>query len=211
MRDAMTGNQPLIWGYATWRRAGVLLTVCLCAMVPNASFIAAQTSPKLDSAFKLETTAFKPGGDIPRKFTCDGEDVSPALTWTNPSLTERSLGARSKSFAVIVEDPDAPSGTFVHWIVYNLPDGTRKLREGADKGNDKIAGGGRQGRNDFGNIGYNGPCPPPGKPHRYFFRLYYVDSMLITADGFVATKKELEHLMKDHVVEAELMGKYQRK
>ncbi len=149
----------------------------------------------------LESTAFKPGGDIPRKFTCDGSDASPALSWNEPP-------AGTRSFALISDDPDAPVGTWVHWVVYDLPAGARQLAEGIPKENE-LQGGGRQGVNDFGNVGYGGPCPPPGKPHRYFFKLYALDTMLNLESG--ATKQTVEQAMKGHILaQAELMGRYHR-
>jgi hypothetical protein len=151
--------------------------------------------------FRLETTAFKPGGDIPARYTCDSADVSPALTWNEPPQG-------TQSFALIVDDPDAPSGTFTHWLVYDLPKNMRKLPE-ALSGNDEMHGGGRQGTNDFPVTGYGGPCPPPGRPHRYFFKLYALDAKLNVRPA--ATRRELEQAMKGHILaQAELMGKYHR-
>jgi hypothetical protein len=118
----------------------------------------------------LKTSAFPAGGDIPKQFTCSGADVSPALTWSDPP-------PRTRSLALIMDDPDAPVGTFVHWVVYNLPASARQLPAGVP-GNNAIPGGGKQGVNDFPKTGYGGPCPPPGKPHRYFFRLYALDNQL---------------------------------
>ena len=115
------------------------LGLCLLATGWRAALGAGQQAPA--KAFKLATTAFTPGGDIPRKFTCEGADVSPALTWTEPP-------AGTKSFALIADDPDAPRGTFVHWVVYNLPATARRLSE-ATPGNDEMSGGGRQGMDDF--------------------------------------------------------------
>ena len=151
--------------------------------------------------FRLETSSFPPGGDIPRKFTCEGPDVSPALTWTEPP-------AGTKSFALIADDPDAPSGTFVHWVVYNLPATARRLSE-AIPGNDEMSGGGRQGMNDFPMSGYGGPCPPPGKYHRYFFRLYALDTVLSLKAG--VTRQQVDGAMKGHVLaQAEVMGRFRR-
>src|SRR5579862_8558681 len=115
-------------------------------------------------SFVLETKAFPKGGEIPGKYTCTGEDISPALSWSGAPQ-------QTKSFALIMEDPDAPSGAFTHWVVYDLAADARQLPENVSK-TDDLSGGGRQGRNDFRRPGYGGPCPPPGKPHRYFFRLY---------------------------------------
>ena len=152
-------------------------------------------------AFTLSSSSFSSGADIPKKFTCDGADVSPALSWTNPS-------AGTKSFALIADDPDAPSGTWTHWVIFDLPPQTISLAEGVAK-IDEVPGGGRQGRNDFRKIGYGGPCPPPGKPHRYFFRLYALDRTVNLPAG--ASKKDLEQAMRGHVLgTAELMGKYSR-
>jgi len=110
-------------------------------------------------SFQITSTAFQPGGDIPRKYTCEGPDVSPALSWTDPP-------AGTQSFALISDDPDAPVGTWVHWVAYDLPASARQLPERVPKA-DTIPGGGVQGQNDFRKTGYGGPCPPPGKPHRY--------------------------------------------
>jgi Raf kinase inhibitor-like YbhB/YbcL family protein len=151
--------------------------------------------------FNIRAEAFNPGTDIPRKFSCQGSDTSPALVWTDPP-------AATQSFVLIADDPDAPTGTWVHWVLYDLPPGTRRLREALPL-TTEVAGGGRQGANDFGKIGYGGPCPPPGKPHRYFFKLYALDGRLNLKPG--ATKPEVEEAMKGHVLaKAELMGRYRR-
>lgn len=150
-------------------------------------------------AFQLSTTAFEAGGAIPKKFTCDDADVSPALSWSEPP-------AGTQSLALIVDDPDAPAGTWVHWMLYDLPGGTRGLEEGVPK-QGELPTGARQGRNDFGKIGYNGPCPPRGATHRYFFKLYALSSPTKLSPG--ATKAQLEHAMKNHVVaQAELIGRF---
>ncbi len=152
-------------------------------------------------ALKLTSTAFTPGGSIPKKFTCDGPDVSPALAWTDAP-------AGTQSLSLIMDDPDAPAGTWVHWVLYDLPANTRELPEGVPKDN-QLSNGARQGRNDFGRIGYGGPCPPPGPAHRYFFKLYALDAKTSLKAG--ATKAELERAMKGHILaQAELIGRYQR-
>lgn len=152
-------------------------------------------------AFALKSSAFASGAEIPRKFTCDGPDVSPALEWSSPP-------AKTASYALIVDDPDAPAGTWVHWVLWNLPANTHSLREEIAK-SEQLQDGSRQGRNDFRKIGYNGPCPPPGKAHRYFFRLYALDAKLDLAPG--ATRHELDTAMKGHIVgEAEYMGTFGR-
>ena len=152
-------------------------------------------------SFSLQSSAFSQGADIPRKFTCDGPDLSPALTWSEPPAGTRSL-------ALIADDPDAPVGVWVHWVLYDLPATVRELHEGVAK-KDVLDNGARQGRNDFGRIGYGGPCPPPGRAHRYFFKMYALDSPTELKPG--ATRAELEQAMKGHVLaEGELMGRYKR-
>lgn len=149
----------------------------------------------------LSTTAFPSGGRIPPMCTCDGPDASPPLVWSEPPLG-------TQSFVLIMDDPDAPGGTFVHWVVYNLSPGVRRLPAGLPP-DPEISRGGRHGRNDFGKLGYGGPCPPPGKPHRYFFKLYALDTRLNPKPG--ATKAEVERTMKGHVLaQGELVGHYGR-
>jgi len=143
---------------------------------------------------KIESSAFKANQPIPTKFTCEGDDVSPALR-----LSEVPKGA--KSLALIVDDPDAPRGTFDHWIAWNIPATATVLSEGASVP--------KQGRNGFGDLRYRGPCPPPGKPHRYFFKLYALDTLLDLAEG--ASKGDVEKAMKGHILaEAQLVGTYAR-
>jgi Raf kinase inhibitor-like YbhB/YbcL family protein len=150
-------------------------------------------------AFQITTTAFRDSASIPKKFTCDGPDVSPALAWSDPP-------GGTKSLAIIVDDPDAPAGTWVHWVIYDLPAETRKLPEGIEKDRE-LKNGALQGRNDFGKIGYNGPCPPRGSEHRYFFKLYALDSKTGLKAG--ATKSDLERAMSRHVLaQAQFIGTY---
>jgi Raf kinase inhibitor-like YbhB/YbcL family protein len=150
---------------------------------------------------QLTTSAFKPGGDIPARYTCDGDDTSPALSWTAPP-------DGIQSFALIVDDPDAPRRTWVHWVVYDLPASERGVPEGVPPER-ALSSGARQGRNDFKKIGYGGPCPPPGAPHRYYFRLYALDARLDLPPG--STRDQVDRAMKNHVVaEVELMGRYGR-
>jgi Raf kinase inhibitor-like YbhB/YbcL family protein len=152
-------------------------------------------------AFAISSTSFPNGGDIPKKFTCDGADVSPELSWVEPP-------AGTQSFALIADDPDAPAGTWTHWILFDAPPTTTSLPEGVGK-IDELPSGERQGRNDFHKIGYNGPCPPPGKPHRYFFKLYALDSKLKLKPG--ASKQEVEQAMQSHILgKAEWVGRYKR-
>jgi len=152
------------------------------------------------TSFSVKSTAFVENSAIPKKHTCDGPDVSPALEWSGAP-------AGTKSLALIADDPDAPLGTWTHWIAWNIPP-DNSLREGVQK-TETLADGTRQGKNDFRRIGYGGPCPPPGKPHRYFFKLYALDAKLELKPG--ASRRELESAMKVHILaEASLMGKYGR-
>lgn len=151
-------------------------------------------------AFTLNSGSFNNGAAIPRDFTCDGSDASPALSWSEAP-------AGTKSFALIVDDPDAPGGVFTHWVIYDIPAGAAGLPQGVPKMGD--AAGAHQGRNGFGKIGYGGPCPPPGKPHRYFLRLYALSQPLSLKTG--ASKQDVERAMHGRVLgTAELMGTYGR-
>jgi Raf kinase inhibitor-like YbhB/YbcL family protein len=175
--------------------------ISLLARVRNRNllFISAQGVPSM--AFTISSPSFPNGGNIPRKFTCDGADISPELSWSHPP-------ADAGSFALIADDPDAPAGTWTHWVIFDLPPATSALPEAVSKV-DELPSGGRQGRNDFQRIGYGGPCPPAGKPHRYFFKLYALDRALGLKPG--STKQELEQAMQSHILEkTEWMGKYQR-
>lgn len=152
-------------------------------------------------AFVLRSPDFANGADIPKQFTCSGVDHSPALEWSG-------VPAETKSFALIADDPDAPVGTWVHWVIFNIPGAAHSLHGGIEK-KDQIADGTRQGQNDFRKIGYNGPCPPPGKPHRYYFKLYALRSELSLSAG--ATKSDVERAMEGVVLaHAEWMGRYRR-
>ncbi|MFN3822222.1 MAG: YbhB/YbcL family Raf kinase inhibitor-like protein [bacterium] len=151
--------------------------------------------------FTIKSTAFKDGETIPKKFTCDGQDYSPELSWEN-------VPAGTKSFALICEDPDAPRGTFIHWVLYNLPDTTRHLPEGIPA-QPQLPWGALQGKNDFGSIGYRGPCPPPGKPHRYFFILYALRQKPALKPGL--TKDELFNALKPYIIVTDsTMGLFRR-
>ncbi len=152
-------------------------------------------------AFAISSPSFPNGGEIPGKFTCDGADVSPQLVWTDAP-------AGTQTFVLIADDPDAPVGTWTHWVLFNLPVNGSSLSENIDKAGE-LPNRARQGRNDFGKIGYNGPCPPPGKPHRYFFKLYALDAQLNLKPG--SSKQEVEKAMQGHILgRAEWMGKYRR-
>ena len=150
---------------------------------------------------ELTSSAFAAGGMIPKKYTCDGQDASPPLRWTD-------VPGGAKSLALIADDPDAPRGTWVHWVAWNIPASSGALDEDVPK-RDSIPNGMHQGTTDFKKIGYGGPCPPSGI-HRYFFKLYALDIALSLPS--TTTKKDLEKAMQGHVLkQAELMGKYSRK
>ena len=152
-------------------------------------------------SFAIKSTAFTNGGEIPRKYTCSGSDISPPLSWSGAPANAHAL-------ALIADDPDAPAGTWTHWILWNLPAQSDGLAEGVPA-KDVLDNGARQGRNDFNRIGYGGPCPPPGRPHRYFFRLYALAAPLELKPG--ASRSELEAAMKPHVLaQAECMGMFKR-
>lgn len=152
-------------------------------------------------AFELTSPAFKEGERIPDRFTCEGEDVSPPLHWSVPP-------AATKSFVVIADDPDAPGGTWVHWVIYNLSLDLRGLPEGIPA-KDHWLDGALHGLTDFKRVGYGGPCPPPGKPHRYYFKLYALDAVLNLKPR--ATKSQVLEACRGHVLgEAQLMGRFGR-
>jgi len=149
---------------------------------------------------KIKSPAFVPGGKIPGKYTCDGMDISPPLAWT-------SGPGGTKTFALICDDPDAPMGTWVHWVLFNLPADIIELRENVPPERE-LESGAKQGMNDFRKIGYGGPCPPGGT-HRYYFKLYALDTEINFEAG--ATKSELLKAMEGHILaEGQLMGKYER-
>jgi len=144
---------------------------------------------------ELSSPVFGHQEPIPTKYTCEGEDLSPPL-----AIAGVPEGA--KSLVLIVEDPDAPRGTFDHWITWNLDPDTRVLAEGESPAH--------QGRNDFGSVGYRGPCPPPGKPHHYFFKLYALDTTLKLSEG--SSKKDVLKAIEGHVLaDVEIVGTYQRR
>ena len=149
-------------------------------------------------AFEISSPAFANGQPIPADFSCNGSDISPALAWTEPP-------AGTQSFALILDDPDASAGTWVHWVVFNIPASTRDLKPGTPT-DPQLIDGSLQGKTSAGSNGYHGPCPPSGT-HRYFFKLYALDSMLsLSAD---TDKKGLLAAMEGHILaNAELMGTF---
>jgi Raf kinase inhibitor-like YbhB/YbcL family protein len=174
------------------------LSGCAKAPQPAAPQPAIQKENKME--FKLTSTSFKEGQPIPRQHTCDGVNVSPPLEWSGAPEAAKTL-------AIICDDPDAPSGTWVHWVLYNLPGDKIGLVENVPT-TEKVPGDGLQGTNDFKKIGYGGPCPPSGT-HRYFFKLYALDAELSLKAG--ATKAEVLKAMEGHIIgQTQLMGTYRR-
>ena len=179
-----------------------MLMLLGCASRPQTAVQqpAADKPKENKTEIKLMSSAFKEGQPIPRTYTCDGVNVSPPLEWSG-------VPANAKTLAIIADDPDAPGGNWVHWVLYNLPAGNIGLVENL-LATEKLAAGGFQGKNDFGKTAYGGPCPPSGT-HRYFFRIYALDAELPLKAG--ATKAELLKAMDDHVVlQGQLMGTYRR-
>lgn len=149
---------------------------------------------------KITSSAFTEGGLIPAKYTCDGADISPPLQW-------EAVPEGTQSIALICDDPDAPVGTFVHWVLFNLPADAGQLTENIPA-DPTLANGAQQGTSDFGRIGYGGPCPPGGT-HRYFFKIYALDTQLSLTDR--VDKVRLLSAMEGHILaEGQLIGKYKR-
>lgn len=181
------------------RLTGVGLVSCRTNSNPSPTSMQLPTK-SVGKTMKLESTAFTANEMIPFLYTCDGQDISPELHWNTPPTGTQSL-------ALIVDDPDAPSGIFVHWVLYDIPPETRHLPQ-AVTASSTLPNGGTQGKNDFGNLGYGGPCPP-SDVHRYFFKLYALDRELGLTSG--ATKAQLEAAMDGHILaSAELIGRYAR-
>lgn len=158
----------------------------------------ARQSPGKTNEIKVTSVAFKEGQPIPRQYTCDGINISPPLEWSGVPKT-------AKTIAIIVDDPDAPARTWVHWVLYNLSAENIGFVENMPT-TENLKAGGFQGKNDFGKIGYGGPCPPSGS-HRYFFKVYALDTELPLKAG--ATKAEVEKAIEGHVVsQGQLMGVY---
>jgi len=190
------------------RRRSLVLIILLglalmaCAKRPQTTAQSAATNIPKDNKpeIKLASTAFKEGESIPRAYTCDGVNISPPLEWSGVPKTAKTL-------AIVCDDPDAPGGTWVHWVLYNLPADNIGLVENLPA-NDNLTAGGFQGMNDFQKIGYGGPCPPSGT-HHYNFRIYALDSDLPLKAG--ATKAETMKAMEGHIVlQGQLMGTYRR-
>ncbi len=154
-----------------------------------------------EMTLSLSSTAFKEGDKIPIKYTCDGQDISPPLAWGEPPQNTQAI-------ALIIDDLDAPGGVFTHWVLFNLPASARLLGEDI-AAQERLQNGALQGKNDFGRIGYSGPCPPRGSAHRYLFMLYALDKSLDSKPG--ASKKQIVDAMKGHILaQGQLTGTYQR-
>jgi Raf kinase inhibitor-like YbhB/YbcL family protein len=181
---------------------GRLMVLCLvCLILVGGGCKPREEEGARTMSFELTSASFVHEESIPSKYTCDGEDVSPPLQWTDPPQG-------TQSFALIMDDPDAPVGTWVHWVLYGLPADARTLPEGVAP-DAELTSGGRHGKNSWGRLGYGGPCPPRGT-HRYFFELYALDVALEVDSG--ASKEQLLQAMEGHILaQAELMGTYSRK
>jgi len=189
----MTGKKST-WTYVVAILAGALLLAVLMK-------VATSRKEKVAMTVQLTSSAFAEGGFVPAKYTCDGENVSPPLQWSG-------VPGAAKSLALIADDPDAPAGTWVHWVLYGLPPTVTELPEKVPA-TDSLANGAKQGINDFQRLGYGGPCPPAGGPHRYFFKLYALDTEIPLPPR--AAKKDLVGAMEGHILaQGQLMGKYKR-
>ena len=186
--------------YNIGKVAFLLLILCFLAMMIGCE--PREQPPKEgEMALLVLSPAFQEGGKIPTKYTCQGQDVSLPLTWGDPPP---GIG----SFSLIVDDLDAPGGVFTHWILFNIPADSRELPE-AVPAQAQLASGTLQGKNGFGRLGYGGPCPPPGRPHRYRFTLYALDQPLDLKAG--SSRKLVADSMKGHVIaQGQLTGTYQR-
>lgn len=181
----------------TWRM--VVLAITLTGCLGNRAEIP-EPQAKTTTPITLESSAFAPNGSIPAQYTCTGENASPPLSWSE-------LPPETSSLALVMDDPDAPGGTFVHWVVYNLPPETRELPSALPT-ESTLPNGGSQGKSSFGKTGYGGPCPPSGT-HRYSFRLYALDKAVDLPPG--ATKAELFEALNNSVLAiAQLTGRYSK-
>jgi len=190
-----------------WILLALVVIAVLVALVMVVRAVArrkqAEVPVQVEGALTLSSPNFENGGTIPAVYTCDGEDISPALVWDN-------VPDGTRTFALIMDDPDAPIGTFTHWLICEMPGTARSLPEQVPTGGE-ISTPTRavQGRNGFDKTGYGGPCPPRGKAHRYYFTLYALDETLDMPPGF--SKHQLRAAVKGHILaEVQLMGRYAR-
>ncbi len=187
--------------YKMFRVAIILIVLCFVVGLLVGCAPREQPTKEGEIVLALSSPTFKDGGKIPTRYTGDGQDVSPALTWGEPP-------AGTQSLALIMDDPDAPLGVFTHWVIFNIPSDSRQLAE-AIPAQAQLPGGALQGKNDFGKTGYGGPYPPPGRPHRYQFTLYALDKLLgLNTD---ASKKQILDAMPGHTLaRGKLTGTYPR-
>jgi Raf kinase inhibitor-like YbhB/YbcL family protein len=179
----------------TWALIGLLLAAASGCQTSDPTQTETTTTGGTTMSIVITSTAFNEGESIPVEYTCNGKNISPPLAW-------KDLPTDTQSLALIADDPDAPAGTWVHWVLYNLPASTDGLPAGVENP-------GIEGQNSSRKIGYAGPCPPAGKPHRYFFKLYALDTHLDLNPG--ATKAELEKAMQGHILgQGQLMGTFKR-
>lgn len=197
IKQKLCAGRPAGWGAL---QGALTIAVATLVLAFSAALARTQTAEK-PMAFTISSSSFSNGGEIAREFTCQGADISPQLAWSDPP-------AGTKALALLVDDPDAPAGNWTHWVLWNLPPSAKELAEGVSK-TATLQDGSQQGINDFRKTGYNGPCPPVGKPHRYYFKLFALDAKLSLQAG--AGKRELEASMKGHILgQAEWMGHYKR-
>jgi Raf kinase inhibitor-like YbhB/YbcL family protein len=158
------------------------------------------TTANESASIHLTSAAFADGQAVPDKFTCHGQDISPPLQWSGAP-------PQTKSIALTCEDPDAPSGTFTHWVIFDVPATASSLSENVSK-TTALPDGTQQGKNSFGNIGYNGPCPPGGKTHHYIFKIYALDTPLTLDSG--PAKEDLINAINGHILaQGQLTGTYE--
>lgn len=181
----------------------VLVTLLVPIVLALTAGTSSSLKPEKESMkIQLSSSAFAEGKEIPVMQTGQGKDASPPLKWSG-------VPANARSLALIADDPDAPMGTWVHWVLYDLPPSTTELAENVER-SQYLPGGAKQGINDFKRLGYGGPYPPPGKPHRYYFKIYALDIVTDLKPG--ATKQQLLKAMEGHVLaEGQLMGTHQRR
>jgi len=182
----------------------IALSACSSSALPAVPAPSGSSTEKAERdvamGFQIESDVFEPGGPIPSKFSCDGQDVSPPLSWSG-------VPEGTSSLALVMEDPDAPAGIWVHWVLYNIPANLKGLSEGVPA-EQELANGTLSGLNSWRRRGYGGPCPPAGT-HRYYFRLYALDGSLGLQAG--ATKERLSEAMQGHILgQTEIMGTYSR-
>jgi hypothetical protein len=189
-------------GFNFKRKLSLALAICLAAAGILMATGSVLQPPETHRQMEISSSAFKNGQPIPSLYTCDDKNISPPLAWNGAPRNAASL-------VLIVDDPDAPAGVWTHWVVFDLPADSSGLPESASK-TEPVAGNAKQGVNDFKKVGYSGPCPPAGKQHRYFFKIYALDITLGLQPG--ASRKAVEAAMTKHILaQGQFMGTYQRK